>query len=247
MDSMGHAINLRSTVLLFTANSATAAGTPLASRAQPVPSGTAAASVGSSVAAAVRGFSHLSGFGSEGAELEPDEAPQPQHTSSTAQAQPAAGVAARAPPSPSSAMVAELGSRVDETIPLQPLNPDGMAAILQQQLQHAVEQAAHQGVLLHVEPAALSWLAAAGCSGSAGARPLGQLIRRHVLVPLAAALMDDGTHPHDAAGGAARQAAAATAAAAAAADSTPGMWAAAVLSMHASGGGFAPQLNLVRL
>jgi hypothetical protein len=164
-------------------------------------------------------------------------------------------------------MVAELGSRVDDVITLQPLGPDGMAAIMQQQLQHAVAQAAAQGVALHVEPAAAAWLAAAGCSRRAGARPLGQYIRRFVLSPLAAALMDgtgvaaahaaaaaaaapaagDGGGGAGAAGGEAGGVAAAVAAARA----TPGMWAAAVLGMQeagaAGGGHFLPRLQLLRV
>lgn len=87
-------------------------------------------------------------------------------------------------------MMAELGSRVDDVIRFQPLDDASMAAIVRQQLQQAVEQAAAQGVLLQVEPQAAAWLAVSGGSATQGARPLVQLIRRHVLVPLAAAVMD---------------------------------------------------------
>jgi hypothetical protein len=66
-----------------------------------------------------------------------------------------------------------------------------MHAIVQQQLQQASAVARQQGVLLHVEPAAAAWLAAAGCSATAGARPLRQLVKRHVLVPLAACIMQE--------------------------------------------------------
>jgi hypothetical protein len=86
-------------------------------------------------------------------------------------------------------MMAELGSRVDDIIHFQPLDDVSMSAIVQQQLQLAVEAARQQGVLLQVHPEAAVWLAAAGCSATQGARPLMQLIRRHVLVPLAAAVM----------------------------------------------------------
>lgn len=85
--------------------------------------------------------------------------------------------------------MAELGSRVDDVIHFAPLNDVSMSVIVQQQLQLAVEAARQQGVLLQVHPEAAAWLAAAGCSATQGARPLLQLIRRHVLVPLAAAVM----------------------------------------------------------
>lgn len=128
--------------------------------------------------------------------------------------------------------MAELGSRVDDVIRFQPLDDVSMAAIVHQQLQQAVEQAAAQGVLLQVDPQAVAWLAASGGSATQGARPLVQLIRRHVLVPLAAAVMDSyATGQDEAAGGG------------------QGLWAVADVTMPAAGvdGAPVPKLQLQKL
>lgn len=128
--------------------------------------------------------------------------------------------------------MAELGSRVDDVIHFQPLTDASMAAIVHQQLQQAVDQAAAQGVLLQVDPQAAAWLATAGGSATQGARPLVQLIRRHVLVPLAAAVMDAY-----AAGGEVG------------AGGQQGLWAVASVAMEAAGvdGPSMPKLQLQKL
>lgn len=242
MDSMGHSINLRSAVFLFTANTNRPAVTYQGQSTAGVPAGALSAGNGAAVAAAAtasgvvrgvhtlagvgdggsswtpctsgssnftssssssssRGFYTMGGSGSEGAELtEPDEPPAAEPAPA------AAAIGSGTPPTgaPSSAssmtpaqqggskdaMIAELGSRVDDVIQFEPLNDVTMAGIVAQQLQQAVEQARMQGVRLEVQPQAAAWLARAGCSETQGARPLVQLIRRHLLVPLAAAVMD---------------------------------------------------------
>jgi ATP-dependent Clp protease ATP-binding subunit ClpA len=129
-------------------------------------------------------------------------------------------------------MISELGSRVDDVIHFEPLNNVSMTAIVHQQLQQAVAQARQQGVLLQVDPAAAAWLASSGCSDSQGARPLVQLIRRHVLVPLAAALMEA------VAGGGKLQGV----------GQGEGVWAVAVFAMVSGGArGIVPELQLQKL
>jgi hypothetical protein len=109
-----------------------------------------------------------------------------------------------------------------------------MTAIVHQQVQQAVHQAAQQGVLLEIHPAAAVWLASSGCLASQGARPLVQLIRRHVLVPLAAAVLDAVAGGGELHGG----------------GHAAGMWARAVLVMPSGRAGdlsVVPELQLQKL
>ncbi|KAF8070970.1 clpB [Scenedesmus sp. PABB004] len=131
-----------------------------------------------------RGFSSAGGgggggggWGLEGAELDADDAP--------------GGAPAAAAPraaAPGGAMVAELGSRVDDVVRLAPLGQAAMREIVAQQLATAAGVAAAHGVLLAVDDGAAAWLARAGCSRAAGARPLAQLVRSQVMVPLASCM-----------------------------------------------------------
>jgi ATP-dependent Clp protease ATP-binding subunit ClpA len=141
-------------------------------------------------------------------------------------------------------MIAELGSRVDDVIQFEPLNDVTMAAIVAQQLQQAVEQARMQGVRLEVDPQAAAWLARAGCSETQGARPLVQLIRRHLLVPLAAAVMDavaGGTSTQQQRQGDSQQRQRERAGLV---EGAGGVWAVATLSVSRAG---VPQLQLQKL
>jgi hypothetical protein len=216
-----------------------------------------------------RGFSN--GWGLEGAELDSDEsataaaAIAPANPAAAAAGSPgsvkastaaaAAAASASAPTAAAAAatqardsIISELASRVDETVNFAALSPAAMHAIVQQQLQQAAAVAREQGVLLHVEPDAAAWLAAAGCSATAGARPLRQLVRRHVLVPLAASIVqqagtssdaghqhgDGSDHPQQQASGVTRANSAADAAVAAAlagvgGAASAGVWGVAVL------------------
>jgi hypothetical protein len=92
-------------------------------------------------------------------------------------------------------VIGELASRVDDVITLQPLTQAARLQIVQQQLAAAAAAARHQGILLEYDDVAAAWFGQQGFSASAGARLLSQLIRRHVMVPLAAAIMQAADEP----------------------------------------------------
>lgn len=150
--------------------------------------------------------SRLSSLGSEGADFDSDT-PEPLSAGGTrvssltrtqadadtvASSSPAADAAAPAPSgtgaSARGAMIADIASRVDDVIQFEPLTKVAMFAIVQQQLQQASFVAGQQGVHLQVNDEAASWIAAAGGSTVGGARGVSQLIRRHVMAPLADAV-----------------------------------------------------------
>lgn len=181
-----------------------------------VDAGRRSTAASAAVAAAGSGAQHScaysSGWGCEGAELDADDAA----TAATAVAGLPAGtgssssgtggendVATQQPASslhngqarvtPAASLLSELGARVDDAVRLQPLGRTAANAIVAQQLEGAAAVARTHGVMLQVEPQAVEWLAAAGFSPTSGARPLAQLVRRYVLVPLAAAIMQHGS------------------------------------------------------
>eukprot|EP00878_Enallax_costatus_P010956 GHUV01011444.1.p1 GENE.GHUV01011444.1~~GHUV01011444.1.p1 ORF type:complete len:1219 (+),score=421.40 GHUV01011444.1:689-4345(+) len=213
MDSLGHNINLRSATFLFTANtaeSALATAKPrqtaiLQSTAMPPTSAfSPAAAQGSTTGLRQMHTSTSAGFsiGSEGADYDSDNPAGADYTrvysvtGGPAIAVPssqAAEVAAPAPPgrqlSARAVMISDIASRVDDVIEFEPLAQQAMFAIVQQQLQEAVYIARQQGVHLQVTDNAAAWLASAGGSAVSGARRVSQLIRRHVMVPLADAVV----------------------------------------------------------
>lgn len=148
-------------------------------------------------------------YGSEGAGMSDDE--DVNTRPSPAAAQGAGGTAtnsrsAEEPVGPSSAAgggsgssnssrggwsvtMSELASRVDDVITFKPLSPTAVLQIVERQLEEAAELAAQHGVALEVDDSARQALAAAGWDPVRGARRVQKLVRQHVLVPLAEALL----------------------------------------------------------
>jgi hypothetical protein len=85
--------------------------------------------------------------------------------------------------------MSELASRVDDVITFRPLSPTAVVQIVERQLEEAAELAAQHGVALDVDESARQALAAAGWDPVRGARRVQKLVRQHVLVPLAEALL----------------------------------------------------------
>lgn len=176
-DSRGTPVSFRSCMVVFTAttaaasNAATAApGSSAATAAAPVPSaGIPVASPPGLADAATRAGSDSSGAASGGS---------------------AGGVPARMPPA-----AAHLASRVDATAALLPLQPPQMHALVDRELQRASESLERVGTALKVDADARRWLASAGCSTVAGARPLARLVQQQVIAPALDAALAGGAPP----------------------------------------------------
>jgi hypothetical protein len=84
---------------------------------------------------------------------------------------------------------AELLSRLDVALSMQPLGPADMVRVVEMQLAEFGAALAAQGIQLQVDPAAQHWLAAHGMSPVSGAQRLQSLLREQLLLPVADALL----------------------------------------------------------
>lgn len=105
--------------------------------------------------------------------LQPEEAPR----------------TARQPVHPLQHLPAELLSRLDAVVSMQPLGRADMERVLGLQLDEAQVALRRQGVELQVDAAARAWLAQRGHSPLSGAQRLQALLREHLLLPIAEAVL----------------------------------------------------------
>lgn len=83
----------------------------------------------------------------------------------------------------------ELLSRLDAAVSMQPLGQADMKQVVDLQLEDMRAALHQQGIELHVEPAAVRWLAKRGATPASGARRLATLLREQLLQPVADALL----------------------------------------------------------
>jgi hypothetical protein len=93
-------------------------------------------------------------------------------------------------PAASAQLLHELSTRVGAVVHFAPLAPAQLHQILDLQLGPASEVAAAMGRRLVVAPELRAWLVRRALEARAGARPLQQLVRQHVVLPLADRLLE---------------------------------------------------------
>ncbi|MDJ0836910.1 MAG: ATP-dependent chaperone ClpB [Acidobacteriota bacterium] len=84
----------------------------------------------------------------------------------------------------------EFLNRVDDIIPFESLSDDMLARIVRLQVARVNTRLAEQGIVLDLSEEALAFLAEAGHDPVFGARPIKRAVQKHLLNPLATALLD---------------------------------------------------------
>lgn len=206
VDSMGKRCSFRNAVLVLTTSPTTA---PLPAGLAPAAASSAGSSSGGSDGgssggttvvqvpeghvhpeAYASGDSGRHGGGGHSAHSAAAQALQPGCGDSAQQGAVGAGAGAAAPVHPLRYVPAELLSRLDAAVSMQPLSAADMRRVLELQLAECCAALEQQGVRLTVDDAAAEWLATHGCSPVSGAARLQPLLREQLLLPAAEALLE---------------------------------------------------------
>jgi ATP-dependent Clp protease ATP-binding subunit ClpA len=150
----------------------------------------------SSAASASGAHHHGSGTGSSGMALSSGMELHSQQQQQQQQQQEEEEVAAAGSsyhtdhPAASRQLLQDLATRVGAVVHFRALGQDQLLRVLDMHLEAAADVAAAMGYGLSVAPELKQWLLKQAAAAGAGARPLQQLVRQHVVLPMADRLLE---------------------------------------------------------